>query len=275
MTISFSFRSVRSTVAALAGAVLFGAAASGFAADANSAGGVASVLPLTDASAQHLTDDPITATRIDELRRAVRTGNAAAAKRLLASGLAPNSLMENGDTLFTYAMRSDAPETAKVVMEAEGFDPNALNRFGETPLMLAVFKGNEAIFKRLLELGASTEGAPGRWTPLHYAATEGRRTFVEYLIEHGADVNAQTKAGVTPLMMAARKPSRVVVTQLLRAGAYRDYCTDKGMSPADFARNAGDDELAEYLAIERCAVKGRRSSVRIGTVETPSNFPTR
>ena len=156
MTISFSFRSVRSTVAALAGAVLFGAAASGFAADANSAGGVASVLPLTDASAQHLTDDPITATRIDELRRAVRTGNAAAAKRLLASGLAPNSLMENGDTLFTYAMRSDAPETAKVVMEAEGFDPNALNRFGETPLMLAVFKGNEAIFKRLLELGAST-----------------------------------------------------------------------------------------------------------------------
>lgn len=275
MTISFSFRSVRSTVAALAGAVLFGAAASGFAADANSAGGVASVLPLTDASAQHLTDDPITATRIDELRRAVRTGNAAAAKRLLASGLAPNSLMENGDTLFTYAMRSDAPKTAKVVMEAEGFDPNALNRFGETPLMLAVFKGNEAIFKRLLELGASTEGAPGRWTPLHYAATEGRRTFVEYLIEHGADVNAQTKAGVTPLMMAARKPSRVVVTQLLRAGAYRDYCTDKGMSPADFARNAGDDELAEYLAIERCAVKGRRSSVRIGTVETPSNFPTR
>lgn len=275
MTISFSFRSVRSTVAALAGAVLFGAAASGFAADANSAGGVASVLPLTDASAQHLTDDPITATRIDELRRAVRTGNAAAAKRLLASGLAPNSLMENGDTLFTYAMRSDAPETAKVVMEAEGFDPNALNRFGETPLMLAVFKGNEAIFKRLLELGASTEGAPGRWTPLHYTATEGRRTFVEYLIEHGADVNAQTKAGVTPLMMAARKPSRVVVTQLLRAGAYRDYCTDKGMSPADFARNAGDDELAEYLAIERCAVKGRRSSVRIGTVETPSNFPTR
>lgn len=275
MTISFYFRSVRSTVAALAGAVLFGAAASGFAADANSAGGVASVLPLTDASAQHLTDDPITATRIDELRRAVRTGNTAAAKRLLASGLAPNSLMENGDTLFTYAMRSDAPETAKVVMEAEGFDPNALNRFGETPLMLAVFKGNEAIFKRLLELGASTEGAPGRWTPLHYAATEGRRTFVEYLIEHGADVNAQTKAGVTPLMMAARKPSRVVVTQLLRAGAYRDYCTDKGMSPADFARNAGDDELAEYLAIERCAVKGRRSSVRIGTVETPSNFPTR
>lgn len=275
MTISFSFRSVRSTVAALAGAVLFGAAASGFAADANSAGGVASVLPLTDASAQHLTDDPITATRIDELRRAVRTGNAAAAKRLLASGLTPNSLMENGDTLFTYAMRSDAPETAKVVMEAEGFDPNALNRFGETPLMLAVFKGNEAIFKRLLELGASTEGVPGRWTPLHYAATEGRRTFVEYLIEHGADVNAQTKAGVTPLMMAARKPSRVVVTQLLRAGAYRDYCTDKGMSPADFARNAGDDELAEYLAIERCAVKGRRSSVRIGTVETPSNFPTR
>ena len=56
--------------------------------------------------------------------------------------------------------------------------------------------------------------------------------------------------------MAARMPSRETVMTLLRAGAYHDYCTDRGLSPADFAKKAGDEELAKYLAVETCAVKG-------------------
>ena len=67
--------------------------------------------------------------------------------------------------------------------------------------------------------------------------------------------------------MAARKPSRAAVTMLLKAGAYRDYCTDTGQSPADFARRAGDKELAEYLAIPKCAVKGR---ITQGAASDPS-----
>ena len=62
----------------------------------------------------------------------------------------------------------------------------------------------------------------------------------------------QTYSGVTPLYMAARKPSREVVMTLLRAGSYRDLCNDKGQSPADAASNAGDEELSKFLAIEKC-----------------------
>lgn len=80
--------------------------------------------------------------------------------------------------------------------------------------------------------------------------------MMKRLIELGADVNAQTKAGITALDMAARKPSREAVMMLLRAGAYRDYCTDRGMSAADFAKKAGDEELAKYLAVKTCAVTG-------------------
>ena len=61
---------------------------------------------------------------------------------------------------------------------------------------------------------------------------------------------------ITALDMAARKPSREAVMMLLRAGAYRDYCTDRGMSAADFAKKAGDEELAKYLAVKTCAVTG-------------------
>ena len=121
--------------------------------------------------------------------------------------------------------------------------------------MLAVFKGQDELFDELIAAGADPQRG-GNWTPLHYAATEGRTEFIERLLKAGASANIQTSSGVTPLIMAARKPSRAAVTMLLKAGAYRDYCTDTGQSPADFARRAGDKELAEYLAIPKYAVKG-------------------
>ena len=160
-----------------------------------------------------------------------------------------------GDTPLTWALRSESWDLARVLLDAQGIDVNMENRHGETPLMLAVIKGREAEFDRLLKLGAKVNKTRG-WTPLHYAATEGRTSMMKRLIELGADVNAQTKAGITALDMAARKPSREAVMMLLRAGAYRDYCTDRGMSAADFAKKAGDEELAKYLAVKTCAVTG-------------------
>lgn len=164
--------------------------------------------------------------------------------------------MENGDTGFTYAVRAENYDVAEALLKSGRLNVNDLNKFGETPLMLAVFKGQDELFDELIAAGADPQRG-GNWTPLHYAATEGRTEFIERLLKAGASVNIQTSSGVTPLIMAARKPSRAAVTMLLKAGAYRDYCTDTGQSPADFARRAGDKELAEYLAIPKCAVKGR------------------
>lgn len=162
----------------------------------------------------------------------------------------------NGDTGFTYAVRAENYDVAEALLKSGRLNVNDLNKFGETPLMFAVFKGQDELFDELIAAGADPQRG-GNWTPLHYAATEGRTEFIERLLKAGASANIQTSSGVTPLIMAARKPSRAAVTMLLKAGAYRDYCTDTGQSPADFARRAGDKELAEYLAIPKCAVKGR------------------
>lgn len=188
-----------------------------------------------------------------DFNQAIAAGNAADVGRLLSTGITPNIVLENGDTPLTWALRSESWDLARVLLDAQGIDVNMENRHGETPLMLAVIKGREAEFDRLLKLGAKVNKTRG-WTPLHYAATEGRTSMMKRLIELGADVNAQTKAGITALDMAARKPSREAVMMLLRAGAYRDYCTDRGMSAADFAKKAGDEELAKYLAVKTCAV---------------------
>lgn len=209
---------------------------------------------------------PLDAAQLSEFRNAVRSGNVRVVKRLLDAGVNPNIRMENGDTAFTYAVRAETPAVAKELLAAKDFDINDPNRFGETPLMLAVFKGDETLFNALIEKGADPN-AGSNWNPLLYAATEGRVDFIKRLLELGANPNVQTNAGVTPLIMAARKPSREAVVTLLRAGAWRDWCTERGDSPADFARRAGDEELAKYLAIPGCSLKGKtQTSPKAGEV---------
>lgn len=53
------------------------------------------------------------------------------------------------------------------------------------------------------------------FTPLHYACMHGWKSTVVALIEAGADINAQTKAGRTPLMSAVVAQSLSCVNLLL------------------------------------------------------------
>ena len=223
-------QSMKKLAVLLAAAPLLLCAPLASSADASSAGDPGAFV-LSEAEVDQM------ARNTHDFNQAIAAGNAADVRRLLSTGITPNIVL------------------ARVLLDAQGIDVNMENRHGETPLMLAVIKGREAEFDRLLKLGAKVNKTRG-WTPLHYAATEGRTSMMKRLIELGADVNAQTKAGITALDMAARKPSREAVMMLLRAGAYRDYCTDRGMSAADFAKKAGDEELAKYLAVKACAVTG-------------------
>jgi len=59
---------------------------------------------------------------------------------------------------------------------------------------------------------------PSGWTPLHYAARRGHYKVVELLLAKGADVNAETKDGRTALD-CARVAGRSVVVRLLKAAS--------------------------------------------------------
>lgn len=56
-------------------------------------------------------------------------------------------------------------------------------------------------------------------TPLHSALRNGFNDMIVEMIKRGAPVNAQTKAGQTPLDMAARKSGIEIVSLMLDAGA--------------------------------------------------------
>lgn len=196
--------------------------------------------------------DPAEEAALKNLEAAILADNVSAVRASLLTEDIVNRILPEGDTALTLALRAESRRSVDALLASDKVDVTVRNRFGESPLMLAVFKGNNAVFEELLKRGARPDEKSG-WSALHYAAAQGNKAYVERLLSLGADPNVRTNQGVTPLHMAARIPARDVILTLLRAGAYRDYCTTAGKSPADFARKAGDEELATYLAVERCA----------------------
>lgn len=181
----------------------------------------------------------------------IRRDNSRSLAALLAKGMDPNTVGANGDPALVTALREQAKDATRILLEAPGLKPDQAGVGGETALMVAAIQGNEGVARQLIERGAQVNRAG--WAPLHYAASAGHVGIVDLLLAHGAKVDAQTAGGVTPLMMAARDNQTRVVDRLLEVKAKRDLCSDRGLSAADFARHAGHGKLAQRLSIANCA----------------------
>jgi ankyrin repeat protein len=129
-------------------------------------------------------------TTLDEgatpLMRAARAGDSAAMRLLLDKGADPKLTTKEGNTALMFAAgvgyrdkntrgsESEALEALKVAL-AQGLDLNQANAKGETAL--------------------------------HGAALRGADSIVQFLVEHGAQLDAKTKQGFTPLDVAMGKNS--------------------------------------------------------------------
>ncbi len=57
-----------------------------------------------------------------------------------------------------------------------------------------------------------------KWTPLHFAAHTGQLDIVRYLVENGAELDAQTANGGTPIMRAIESSREGVVLFMIEKG---------------------------------------------------------
>jgi len=101
----------------------------------------------------------------------------------------------------------------------------------------------------LVAHGASVNARdPNDWTPLHFACRAGYISAAKTLVRAGADMNLQTSidGGLTPLMEACQGGRREVVTFLLSEGADQSITSTYG-SARDFASKAGHNDIVEIL----------------------------
>lgn len=177
---------------------------------------------------------------------AIKRDDDRALRRLLERGLDPNLISPDGQHGLFLALAQESYKAAEVLLRAPKIDVNRANPSGETPLMMAALKGQEALVERLIKMGADVN-KPG-WTPLHYAATGGHAAIVQQLLAAYAYIDATSPNGSTPLMMAAMYGTLAAVNLLLQEGADPSLRNEQAMSAQDFATKAQRRDVAERIA---------------------------
>jgi uncharacterized protein len=181
----------------------------------------------------------------DDFFRAVKNDDATTVRNLLQRGLDPNTRDENGQHGLFIALRESSLKAAKTLIDWPKTDLNAANKANETPLMMAVLKGQVAMAAAMLAKEADVN-KPG-WAPLHYAATAGNIELITLLLENHAYIDAESPNGSTPLMMAAQYGTASAVKLLLEEGADPLLKNQLGLTAIDFARRVERADSAEII----------------------------
>ena len=140
------------------------------------------------------------------------------------------------------------------IMETTNFGKNVLHMAaeGNQPSMIIYLISKENQSHDCVDENGST--------PLHRACYCGGEEAVNFLINLGADINAQDKEKLTPLHLAVLGENEQIVLKLLQKNANKNISNGKGELPIDLARKKNctsivnilddDDEINPLCSIE-------------------------
>lgn len=199
----------------------------------------------------------------DELERAVMIDDLQKVRRLISRGADVNAeRFACGRLLLTAALRA-CPEIVQT-LRAAGAEPDHWEALVlEEHALLAAFLGGEVNIDARHKLYG--------FTLLSRAAEQGSAESVRLLLAHGAEIDATTRSGMTPLLLAALNKrseatallaaagaavgiieatalqDREVLLRSLKTGADLDAASTAGMTPLMAAAACGYLDLMQLL----------------------------
>lgn len=177
------------------------------------------------------------------------------------NGADVNEVGAEGTTPLIEAVYRRRENLVKFLLE-KGADPNLKNEKGITPLYAALdgeYGASDLLVKTLVAAGSRVnEPVSGGWTPLHKAAEHKYGDITAFLLENGAEEDAQNLASQTPLMCVEKNVDNAVL--LLDAGANVKATDNKGRTPLHFAAKNNLADLAFFLIKAGADVNSRDDS---------------
>jgi hypothetical protein len=138
------------------------------------------------------------------------------------------------------------------LLRHNGADLGVRGRYRTNPLHAAAYSGNFEVVRILIEYEPAyiNAGDADGTTPLSWASG-GQRfkdgSVLRFLLEHGADINAQNRIGHAPLNWASSIGRLEVVRLLLEHGANVEVKRNDGKTALQEAAGNGHDEVVELL----------------------------
>ena len=175
--------------------------------------------------------------------------------QLKASMLLPNMEFKDKKTLL-FTVAQDGNEEAVDMLLKCGANVNAVNKDGSTPLHAACRSDSILAVNYLIEAGAKVNAVDkNKSSPLHVAcnfAINGpppiRLFIIRSLIKAGANINAQTEVGLTPLGLAVmRLQDAEIIKELLKCGANVNATDNVGWTALHGASGLGLSYIIDIL----------------------------
>ncbi|BDI30785.1 hypothetical protein CCAX7_28360 [Capsulimonas corticalis] len=193
--------------------------------------------------------------RHSELHDALTSGDLEWVTALLHDGADIEEHNSFGWTPLMAASLKGQVDIARLLLD-HGAELNATDREGKSAIHYAGMRGGAEAVRLLVRLGANINAVEsfGGYTPLHLAAGHCNRKIVQdtcaALLAAGADVNARNKWGSTALWSAALAMRGDLVDFLLQHGAEIDIRDNSGRTVLIFVTTHffGGDIIERLLA---------------------------